>query len=83
MAEASAADKPAEIKNWLSDSKKLIVKWWSRPESNWNPGLRRPLYYPLYYETVKKVRREKCEVGKKVKVAVHFLLPTSYFLLIL
>ena len=26
---------------------------WSRPESNWNPGLRRPLYYPLYYETRK------------------------------
>ena len=24
---------------------------WSRPESNWNPGLRRPLYYPLYYGT--------------------------------
>ena len=24
---------------------------WSRPESNWNPGLRRPLYYPLYYRT--------------------------------
>ena len=25
---------------------------WSRPESNWNPGLRRPLYYPLYYGTL-------------------------------
>lgn len=24
---------------------------WSRQESNLNPGLRRPLYYPLYYET--------------------------------
>ena len=23
---------------------------WPRQESNLNPGLRRPLYYPLYYE---------------------------------
>ena len=27
---------------------------WSRQESNLNPGLRRPLYYPLYYETVRR-----------------------------
>ena len=24
---------------------------WSRQESNLDPGLRRPLYYPLYYRT--------------------------------
>jgi hypothetical protein len=27
---------------------------WSRQESNLDPGLRRPLYYPLYYVTKDK-----------------------------
>ena len=40
---------------------------WSRPESNWNPGLRRPLYYPLYYGTNSflqplGLRRKDCKI---------------------
>ena len=45
---------------------------WSRPESNWNPGLRRPLYYPLYYRTgpfaerwVKSRKNEGCQPNPK------------------
>src|ERR1700755_1180521 len=36
---------------------------WSRPESNWNPGLRRPLYYPLYYRTNNSLFRSPLSEG--------------------
>lgn len=40
---------------------------WSRQESNLNPGLRRPLYYPLYYETI------PCPAGAaKVPLSLRF-----------
>lgn len=34
---------------------------WSRQESNLHPRLRKPIYYPLYYETVTKV--QKYDIG--------------------
>jgi len=37
-----------------------MLKWgflWSRQESNLHPRLRKPIYYPLYYETVTKVQK--------------------------
>jgi hypothetical protein len=30
----------------------VLMLLWSRQESNLDPGLRRPLYYPLYYRTI-------------------------------
>ncbi len=50
------------LRNWKDRKNKNGVKrprlicLWSRPESNWNPGLRRPLYYPLYYGTNYPIR---------------------------
>ena len=39
---------------------------WSRQESNLNPGLRRPLYYPLYYETSRLQRGCSQNYAKKL-----------------
>ena len=31
--------------------------WWSRQESNLHLRLRKPTYYPLYYETINEVAK--------------------------